>query len=275
MRKGHWKYLSLTLSIVGIFLILLSMFFPATFQEAGRAAYGQTVTSTFGVGEADGIQIAADGLLTVTPADLDPNNLDQHWETYSHAYAVGPMWYLQSFKDIRCPMLGFSVLISRTEVIPEEPLIIGLVASQLEGADLYDTSNWLVAGSLPADALPDQNWYWISLEFSLIVQPEETCYIVCVSNDMDPNDEHYWRWAVQYPTGGYDRGQFFIYDFDNEEWTGRNYDACFRTYSAGWLPPEPPIVQIASSYTVVSQFFGSLSLIGAVISGIKYFTLVV
>ncbi|GAH00348.1 unnamed protein product [marine sediment metagenome] len=58
-----------------------------------------------------------------------------------------------------------------------------------------------------------------------------------------------------------------------------NLDTVFTTYTESDVPPPPPpdtpVITITSTYNVVAQAMGILTLIGAVISGTKYFSLVV
>ena len=265
MKEKNWRYITIALSIITIVLFAYSVLAPVSL-ESEPGLNENLVYSKIKNNVPDDVMVDVDNLVSIKPSVLDPDDLDQNWETHTHAAVVGYSWYLQGFKNLREPMLGFDMKISR-HGMPTTDLIVGLLDSRLDGSELLDPSNWLYGAVISPSIFEDLTWYWFPIEFAvpLQVNAEQTYYIVCMSA---VNGDNYWRWALQYPNGGYDRGIFYTYDIDDEKWHVSAQDACFGTYTE--TGGDEPIIDITVTSSISMQL-GFIAFIGAVLSGTKYY----
>lgn len=276
MEKKYWKYLMLFLSVAGLLLVAVPLIATPTVLTGEH-------TSNLNIGLKN---IKTARLVpTLAKTTINDNQLDQLQDqigTTVNGVIVGTTWMCQGVKNDRTPFYGFSILVSeeRESGPPEEPMYFGIISGKYTGNDLYDLSNWEAAVVLNPGVLPQTDTrYWITVEFNspLYIDPTPVptkFYIVALSEDvaMDGN------WFVWHCSGNlgdvYDRGHVWqYYEGAWYDFPGAG-DMAFATFTTAGATPTPPVVGISISISIVSQFMGALSWIGAVISGTKFYGLV-
>jgi hypothetical protein len=262
MNEKNWKYMTLVLSMITIILLAVSVFMPVSIESAGISSPNLRSLPIDNLPDENDI-FSVNNVITVRPVDFNPDDLDQHCTIYNTYGNIGPLWLVQSFKNSRSPMLGFSVLLSRSQM-PEKPLILGIRSSLLG-----DT--WVYATYISGNDLPNMyEWYWIDFEFPdpLSYSIGKTYYITLISEDIFEDGNH-WRYAVD-DSNSYSDGFLYKYDFSDPGWVPwSSYDGCFKTYTET-DDPSPPIIDISVTSTISMQL-GFIALIGAVLSGSKYY----
>ena len=153
----------------------------------------------------------------------------------------------------------------------------------MDGDQLLDLNNWEVAAYMDPGTLPEKDvFYWITLDISdnpINFPAGTTFYMVAVCEDYSYGDDNWGSWGTSFELGDtYPGGSNHVYNFNEEVWDVKPYDMVFRTYTTpnGNGNGGPPQITITSSYQIAAvKLLGSFSFLGAVISGTKYFSLVV
>lgn len=261
MKKEKIKILTLVLLLVGIFLLVAPIIVEAV-------TYGDTIHK--GTIEIVGKFNAVD--LT----DLNETLLDQQqlvFDAYYMPYYDDPLLgedegtIIQQVMNDRKPMVGFDIAVAQ-HGSPGD-LYIG-IRSDVGGSNSGISTMYSYA-YLPQDALPeDDTFYLITFE---IAQSSNTnpydgysgFIQVNAVDDSSSSDNNCWMIAAA-QNDVYTRG---VTKFDTgNQWTNIPGDFWFRTYTT---EAPAPSIGITISTTILSQFFGIVSLIGAVISGVKYY----
>ena len=273
MKKKLWLYMAIAFAIAGILLFTYAFTFDTVSAVKSATIFHQY---TF---EAKLKHMKYLDMVSIQ--SLDPDQLDQSQEQIGNdvkAYAIGPMWVCQGVKNDRSPIYGFSMILGEYhEGVPTtEPIYIGITSSLLTGSQLYDLDNWDAVGYMNPGTLPEIGvFYWVTYELNtpLNIPAGQTFYIIAISEDQSYGDVNWWQWATAGDLGDvYPRGSNYVYN--GESWDDSWRDMCFRTYTTpngGNGDGEPLQITITSNYQVAAQFIGSLSLLGAVVSGTKYF----
>lgn len=269
-KKKLWKYITMIFTIAGIGLWIFSAVGMGmdSIIESGVSSH-----RTFD--EPSSLQIN-----NIVITSFDPRDLDQAQETtgspngicigYNPSQGYG-YWAMQLGYNDREPLTGFQVAILE-HGNPTKPIYIGIMRGQLDPAAWV---NWIWYGYLNPGSLPQKDvYYWVGADFSnnpIDIEAGEEWYIAVISIDPTTGNNH-WAWGCN-PDNPYPRGNLLNWDVTWKNIAGTpDFDGCFRTYTTeGQQPPqEPPAITITSNYQIISQFLGSLSLLGAVISGTKY-----
>lgn len=279
IKKEVWKYLAIGLVVVSMVFFVYSFTFNpiasgVTTKSTSLAAW--TIPSFKNVESA--VPFSFFDLMT-----LNPNQLDQKQETLgppgTNSYAIGispygPFWVGQGVRNERSPLYGFSVAVGKFGT-PTSPLYVGIMARGLLFPPyIYDFRNWDGVGRITPDILPNEGiFYWVTFEFStpLSIPAGSNFYIVAVSDDNN-HDGNSWGWGYGGDTDTYPRGSNYCWSESDWEWSSTTWGDCiFRTYTTEGASQDPPSITITSTYQVVSSFLGAFSLLGAVVSGAKYF----
>lgn len=279
MEKKHWKITTIVLVIFAVFLIA----YPVVSQPDSSNTISikeNTVIKEVRVRQA------------ITPTiytDLSQNQIDQYQDVIGNevkTVPIGPSWVCQGFVNDRRPMYGFSILVGEHGT-SSKPLIFGLMNARLEGSELYDTSNWDAVAVLNPNTLPEKDkLYWLTVEFndfSLHYADNEKVQIVAVCEDYDYEDNTWFFWGCSGDKGNvYGDGKAWRYE--NEQWVVWDDvgDTCFITFTTETSDPpngepdpdEPPSLGISLTTSVISQTAGIISLIGAILSGSKFYGLI-
>lgn len=286
IKKETWKYIAVIFIVAGIVFFVYSFTFnPIASGVTTKSASLSTWTvPTFTRVE----RVKSFSFFNIL--DINSNQLDQKQETFGppgeNIYAIGissygPLFIGQEVRNEREPMYGFSVCVGRHNV-PTEPLYVGImIEGLLYPPYLYDLSNWDWAGKITPDIFPKSDTlYWLTAEFlddagepaPLDIEAEDNFYIVAISEDNN-QDGNSWAWGFGGNTDTYPRGDNCWWCESEWYWDNAAYGDCmFRTYTTESTPQDPPSITITSTYQVVASFLGSFSLLGAVVSGAKYFT---
>ncbi|MBS3748180.1 MAG: hypothetical protein KGY67_00585 [Candidatus Thermoplasmatota archaeon] len=276
MEKKNWKIITIMLIVFAVFLLI----YPVVSQPDAS----NTVKINHDMSGTKNIRIRKAETPTIF-TDLSNNQIDQFQDVLGNevkSVAVGPSWVCQGVVNDRRPMYGFSILIGEHGT-SSEPLIFGLMNARLEGNDLYDTSNWDVVAVLNPDTLPEKDtFYWVSVEFdgSIHYAEDELFQIVAVCEDYGYEDNTWFFWGVSGDKGSvYSRGRAWKYVNDKWEVWSDAGDTTFITYTTETdEPPDdepdpdnPPDLDVSFSTTVLSQTIGVFSLVGALVSGSKFY----
>lgn len=279
VKKETWKYLAVIFIVAGIVFFAYSF----TFNPIASSVTTKSVTLSAWTAPSFTHAERAKRFSFFNILELNPNQLDQKQEILGppgeNTYAIGissfgPLFIGQEVKNEREPMYGFSVCVGRLNV-PTEPLYVGIMIEGLLCPPyLYDLSNWDWVGMITPDILPESGTlYWLTVEFSdpLDIPAEDNFYIVAISEDNN-QDGNSWAWGYGGNTDTYPRGYNYYWSEDEWSWLGTTWGDCmFRTYTTESTPQDPPSITVTSTYQVVASFLGSFSLLGAVVSGAKYF----
>jgi len=280
MKKEVWKYLAAILAVVAVVFFAFSL----TFTQIASGVTTKTATPSAWISPSFTHVERAKSFSFFNILALNPNQLDQNQETFGpqgeNIYAIGissygPLFIGQEVRNERSPMHGFSVCMGRLNV-PTEPLYVGvMIDGLLYPPYLYDFDNWDWVGKITPDILPDSGTlYWLTVEFStpLDIPAEDNFYIVAISEDNN-EDGNSWAWGFGGNTDTYARGSNCWWSESEWYWSSAAYGDCmFRTYTTESTPQDPPSITITSTSQVVSSFLGAFSSLGAVVSGVKYFT---
>lgn len=268
MKKKIWLYLTTMFTVFGIVFLVYSVY--AVSPEHSTISVSQQAF----IGSIE--EYAHVNNLIIT--SLDPEDLDQAQTSMPGGLniAIGSgssgygSWIMQSGYNDRYPFTGFQIGLAEHGTTTE-PIYVGVMLGKL---DPQDENNWAVIARLDPGVLPEKDtFYWLGLDLEddpLSIGPGQNWYLLAISMD-DPVDGNWWMWGCsdQQP---YPRGTAMA--FDGSNWHDMPYDMTFKVYTVEGGEPEEPEITITSNYQVVSQFLGSLSLLGAVVSGVKYFTVV-
>lgn len=262
MKKEHWMYMTVILFTAAM-LLMFGSFYAASPNIITTPQYNF-------IGSIDE-PIHMDNIAILS---LDPDALDQVQTSGDNSVAIGSSsWLMQSGYNDREPFTGFLMCIAEHGTTTQ-PIYIGVMLSPL---DPQDWDNWAFVGVLNPDVLPKKDtFYWIGFDLEsdpLPIDAGEDWYLLAMSMD-DPSDGNCWAWKID-DQQSYSRGTAMAFDGNN--WHSGPYDMAFKTYTIegnGGGDGEPSVT-ITSTYQVaVYQFLGSVSLLGAVISGTKYFLVV-
>lgn len=258
MKKKNWKRVAIIFIVLGFVLWGISAFIsPATILESSDYTFTGTLEDP----------IRVDNLIITS---LDPADLDQQQSEVTMYYVVGSdssgcYWIMQSVWNDRFPFTGFQIALGEHGTTTE-PIYIGVMS------DEYDPTNWdkwEVIGRLDPGVLPEKDTlYWVGLDLEDDpLQIGRRCYVLAISED-GPLNGNYWIWGVS-TNEPYLRGTGM--NWGGSGWTDVAMDTCFRTYTIEGPPSEPPDITITTTSQVVTQVLGSLSLLGALIAGTRYF----
>lgn len=276
MKEKNWKYLTIVLVIAGVLSLIFSSVtaFPA--EMPIDSTYN--IPTTYEVRNVDFVK-------AYIIVDFDPNKLDQLQDSLGVSYRIGTgnmgVSILQPVANNREPMTGFQVAIGR-HGSPSSDLYMGIMYPFTVPCynHPYDGQNYIIAGNVAAVAVPQPDtFYWFGIDCSDypldISSGSPPLGIVLFSTD-DTTDGNYWMCGAGTgnPYSAYQpRGWSNIAD----QWLegvlveGHNHDMCFATYTtAGGGGDEVPSITISTT-TWVTTSLGIFSLIGACLSGSKYF----
>lgn len=274
IKKKTWKYITLVFIVVGISLLGFSAF-PIVISHV-PSTISNTVPYDIDLDEFDIVNAERIGIL----ADPPPETLDQWQDVMNCDYQIGAggYWMAQSVKNYREPLTAFVVGLARHGL----PLYGGLPAPIYIGImdplnDPHDPRNFDYIGYIMPSDIPEDEFHWIGKYPLDISIPANTFFgVVVISESSDP-DSGYWLLAAN-DANPYDRGVLGCRNFVDHIWNCEpindcKSDMCFATYTIEGddPPPDPPVITITSTYTIITQFFGGLSLIAAVVTGSKFF----
>ena len=278
MKKEYWKYVSVTLSILSVVLLVYSLVFSSAMALKPENISISTGTS------APTLDITPS---IIIPTAVDPLNTDQVQDPTDVCYYIGYLGgnngcYKQLIVNDREPYIGFSVAIGKHGT-PTEPLLIGVLKIGNEGFESpLDGDNYHALGGISPDInIPDDQLVWIDADFASMPYNKKQVNIAAVSTD-DPTDGNYWFWGAMSGNPYQDDAPGNIHDtpgqwhWANERWGiggMDDEDFAFITYTEGGTGGEPPSINIVVN-TLVTTTSGILCLIGACFSGIKYGVLV-
>jgi hypothetical protein len=270
MKKENWKYLTIVLVIAAVGLLIFSSVtaFPSE-MSVNQTHTGETY---------EAINIGTQNAYIIT--DFDPNELDQVQDSLSVYYKIGVGSHgcsiLQPVVNDREPMTGFQVAIAKHGT-PSSDLYIGIMYPTY--GNPFDGQNYMIAGAISASDVPQADtFYWFGMDCSDypldISSGPPALAIVLMSTD-NPDDSNYWMWGGgsgdPYPTyrprGWSTQDNAWQNDMLPDAGT---IDMCFATYTTSGGGGEVPTITIATT-TWVTTISGIFSLIGAFLSGSKYF----
>lgn len=286
VKKETWMYLAVIFVVVG--LVFFAYSFTFTQIASPVTAKSEVVPSAWKVSPVTHAE-KAKSFSFFNILDINPNQLDQKQETFGpqgeNIYAIGispygPFFVGQEVRNEREPLHGISICVGRMG-IPTEPLYVGvMIQGLLFPPYLYDLDNWDWVGTITPDIFLDEyTLYRLTSEFldkegkpaPLDIPAGSNFYIVAISLDNN-HDGNSWSWGFGGNTDTYPRGSNYCWSESEWEWTGTTWGDCmFRTYTNESTPQDPPSITITSTNQVVASFLGSFSLLGAVVSGAKYF----
>lgn len=274
MKDKYWKYATIILMIVGI----ASLFF----SDATAFPTELSVNSTTDRSKNYDTSIAgAQRAYLIT--DFDSDKIDQLQDKLDVYYKIGfgssGCGVLQPVVDDREPLTGFQVAIGR-HGSPSEFLWIGIMYPSY-GPPF--NGNYAVVGYLQAVNVPEEDtFYWFGIDCSSnpvdIPSGLPAMGIVVVSYD-DPDDSDYWMWGAGSgnPYGTYRPRGWNTQDnaWQNDMLSDGTVDMCFVTYttSSGGNGGDVPVISITTTSWVTANI-GFACLIGAAVSGIKYFSII-
>lgn len=280
MKKEVWIYLAVILVVAGLVFFVYS--FTFTQIASPVTAKSEVVPSAWKVSAITHTE-KAKSFSSFNILDINPNQLDQEQETFGpqgeNIYAIGispygPFFVGQEVRNERSPMYGISICVGRMG-IPTETLYVGvMIQGLLFPPYLYDLNNWDWVAGITPDIFPDEySLLWLTAEFTppLNIPAGSNFYIVAISLDNN-QDGNSWAWGYGGNTDTYPRGSNYCWSESEWEWPGTTWGDCmFRTYTTEAAAQDPPSITITSTNQVVASFLGSFSLLGAVVSGAKYF----
>jgi hypothetical protein len=270
MKKENWKYLTMVLVIAGV----LSLIFSSVTAFPSEMSVNQTNTGE----TCEMINIGTQKAYIIT--DFDPDELDQMQDLLTVYYKIGVgdsgCSISQPAVNDREPMTGFQVAIARHGT-PSSDLYIGIMYPY--DNDPFVGDNYILLGALSASSVPQADtFYWFGIDCSGspldISSGPPAMSVVLVSVD-NPDDSDYWMWGggspnpypVYRPRGWNTQANEWQNDMLPDGW---NIDMCFVTYTTSGGGGEAPNITISTT-TWVTTGLGIFSLIGAFLSGSKYF----
>lgn len=269
MKKEHWKYLSLSLSIISIILLLYSTIAfaiePSMINVDTHRENNDLSINDILLKDKNKAFISAD-------MNIPPTGVDQYQNEYTNTvFVTYDYWWgqLVGFGGETRHITGYCMGIARRG-IPTEPLIMGICDED----SLEHTAIKMV--SLQPSYLEEADTvYWIGLDFSdspVTVYGDYKPMLFCASDDVS-TDGNFWMWGIS-ETNPYD-GQydFKLYDYATSSFVNHeaNWDGTFLVFTEEASAGDSPVITITtSSWVVASQALGILSLLGGVVSGIKF-----
>ena len=275
MKKEHWKYLSLSLSIISTIFLVYSVVLPAVTGINMTEHSIQPINTNDLSVEDIFINPSSNMALSITPIGvaLTSIGLDQVQDEVTGAvYISSSYWWgqgvaLGEYKNIN----GYQLAVGK-HGNPTHPLHLGITASS--GIVTFER-----VIEVPASALPDEDTlYFVGSTFEDNPYYENYPVLACASDD-DQTDGNYWMlgYSENNPCPGTCR--MTSYNFDTGHWVvlggTENWDAAFAIYTeeaGGGGGGEPPVISI--SINTYIQTAGLIALLGAVLSGTKYGTVV-
>ena len=263
MKREHWKYLSLTFSIISI-ISLVYAFVPGinglNIIEPTDIPYTtiDSVSSKVGI-------LDTSLTLTIIPTGIGLEQVQD--EVTGAVYISSQFWWgqgvaLGEYKHINGYQLGIG-----KHGNPALPVYLGISDS----SGLNDCFERVI--EVPASAIPEEDTlYFVGATFEN--QPYEENYpiLACITDD-DHTDGDYWIYGVSENNPCSGTCRLGLYDFDSDAWhvpgDMENYDGTFAIYTeeaaGGGTPPS-----ISISITSYVQTVGFIALLGACFSSIKY-----
>ena len=262
MKKEHWKYLTLSLSIISLVFLAYGFMFssasgvnvteyaPIAIESTSYDAVTISLAGPVQTGVSDGIEI-----------------LQDEWTAALYISRQRPaVGYAQSivFDGIRHTN-GFDMLIARIGE-PTEPIVLSIDYQKSIGESYQgQRSTQIYSDDLPKESI----LYWVGHSFGENPFVEDSLFVTAVSID-DQTDGNYWVWAFsdENPyTGGMmlKINQDLTYGTVDSDWDGT---FAIYTEEAAGGGDEPPVISI--SINTYIQTAGLISLLGAALSSIKY-----
>jgi len=274
MKKEHWKYLSLSFSIISTLLLVYSVVLPAV--TGINMIDVSTEQKNSGLSIDDMVMnIDREGTLKVTPTNIPVtvDGIDQSQEEYTRgAYVCYDYWWgqLVGFGGETRHINGYRLGIARHGT-PTESLFMGICDE-----DSLDYTKAKTVEVPPSALAESDKLYWMGLDFldsPVAIFGSYKPVFFCASDDVH-TDGNYWLWAIAEDNpydGQYD---FRAYDFDSDDFINfeADWDGTFLVYTEEAGGGEPPVISI--SINTYIQTAGLISLLGAVLSGTKYGILV-
>jgi len=269
MKKENWKYLTIVLVIAAVGLLIFSSVtaFPSEMSVNSTTDKSQTYELING---------GTYSAYIIT--DFDPDEIDQLQDALSAYYKIGVgssgCSILQPVVNDREPMTGFQVAIGKHGT-PSSDLYIGIMYPTYGSP--FDGQNYMMAGSISASDVPEADtFYWFGMDLSdypLDISSGPPALAVVVMSTDNPDDSDYWMWGGSggnpYPTYR-PRG----WNTEDNEWQNElldgTVDMCFVTYTTSGGGGDTPNITITTT-TWVTTISGIFGLIGAFVSGSKYF----
>jgi hypothetical protein len=266
VKKENWRIVAIIFIAIGI----------AFWCGSAFAVPENNIDSGYSFTETLDEPIFVDNLIITS---LDPEDLDQEQSELTGNYAIGTdpggygFWIMQRGMNDRGPFTGFQLALGEHGTTTE-PLYVGVMYGE---NDPTNWDNWKVIAQLDPGVLPEKDTlYWLGLDLepdTLPIYPGQNWYLLAISMD-SPADDNFWMWGAS-ENNPYPRGTVKAYDGDDwNEIPGHTLlDMCFRTYTIEGEDPvdDPPDITITTTAQVVAQALGSISFIGALVSGIRYF----
>ena len=269
MKKGKKKWILITncLTIVG-----LSLFF---YQVESKPLMQSIQPTTIQQGN---YELTILGPLDrINPGDfIGMGDIDQQQTKVDMGYLIGPVtnnrgWYAQAVQNDRTPCDAFSVTIGY-HGNPDKKLYCGLMSPLMDPRlipDNYQRIAWIdmsIMGHYDPDTV-----YWLRVDNSYTPFPGKIFSLVFVTEHV-PTSEDYWFTGAG-SNNPYPRQVCRSWCFQEEHWCSAiTDDLCFKTYTApDGGGDEEPAISISTNSWVVTQTMGILSIVGAVISGVKIF----
>jgi len=269
MKKKNWMHLTITFVVAGLSLLVFSVY--------GFPSPERNTISTSQQGFMGDIKepVRADNIVITS---FDPKDLDQVQTSMPNGLniAIGTgggygNWVMQTGWNDREPLTGFAMGLAEHGTCTE-PLYIGLMYST-QNPENWDYWRWY--GRLDPGVLPEKDtYYWLGYDFenNPLIPPINAGTVWCITAvSMDsPGDGNWWTWGCN-DQQSYARGTAKIWGGLETWWQDIPYDMTFKTYTVEGGVGEEPTITITSTNQVVASFLGSFSLLGAVVSGAKYF----
>jgi hypothetical protein len=279
VKKEYYKYIAIALVVVGLFLL----FSPISIAEPQETIGTKNTYEPLNFESKYVENIKPSMIFT----DINPNQLDQKQEEIAGVvpYIHAGQKLAQGVTNDREPLYGVAVQL-KADGEPNKAIYLGIMKTLKDPRDYTNFDR--IGGLQPSNFACDNEWHWVLYEFdnSLDVSAGETFYIVIFSentpdanqwvvagssnnpySNVNPNKEVTWKWYNIVP------GMIWEWMHWEEEgyFNAGEYDLCFKTYTSEDEQEEPPQVSINVSTSIITQSLGLLSLIGAALSGTRYF----
>ena len=275
MKKENWKYLTMVLVIAGV----LSLIFSSISAHPTELSSSHPI-----VDKTKNYEMINGGTRQASIfAEIDPDDLDQLQNQLDAAFKIGVgstgCSILQPVVNDREPMTGFQVIVARHGT-PSSDLWFGIMYPHRRCP--FDGQNYMIASSLTPAHFPNSDtFYWAGMDLSdypLDIPSGTPALNIVVMSVDDPDDDNYWFWGCS-TTNTYPNYHPYGWNVNEEEWQDDilpdawNKDMCFATYTSAGGSGDIPEITIATT-TWVTAGLGIFSLIGAFLSGSKYFGLI-
>lgn len=271
MKKEHWRYVTIMLSVASAILLIYGIVCPGgsginmtnTMITPNYIGNDEATTAThiFEKDISDGVSvriIPMDAILVGGELYAEQTIVD-HFAVISN-----DMWWGENFGfgGETHSISAFHLAVGRVGN-PSEPVILGL-------SSLTNIFEWYKLTEFPASAFPEEGLYWVEVTLDTPLETQGVVLATATNQLLDyPNN--YWMIGFAMGSNPYNLGTFVTTQPSEETvWhigPDVNDDAAFRVYTS--VPSiEPPVVYISINTYV--QTAGFIALIGAALSSIKY-----